>query len=72
MESAETFATSSPASGGKLLRALLSLIGIINAVMMATPRIMFALGRDGLFTSKAVEVNKGGTPAFALLLHCAR
>ncbi|HSU25801.1 MAG TPA: APC family permease, partial [Pyrinomonadaceae bacterium] len=45
--------------------ALLSLIGIINAVMMSTPRIMFALGRDGLFTAKADEVNQGGTPAVA-------
>jgi len=48
--------------------ALLSLIGIINAVMMSTPRIMFALGRDGLFTAKADEVNQGGTPAVALII----
>ena len=47
--------------------ALLSLIGIINAIMMMGPRIMFGLGRDGLFTSKAAMVNKGGTPVFALL-----
>jgi APA family basic amino acid/polyamine antiporter len=47
--------------------ALLSLIGIINAIMMAAPRIVFALGRDGLFTRKAEEVNTGGTPTFALL-----
>ena len=51
--------------------ALLSLIGILNAVMMAAPRIIFALGRDGLFTSKAEEVNKGGTPSFALLVTAA-
>ncbi len=47
--------------------ALLSLIGIINAIMMMGPRIMFALGRDGLFTAKAASVNKGGTPVFALI-----
>jgi APA family basic amino acid/polyamine antiporter len=47
--------------------ALLSLIGIINAIMMTAPRIMFALGRDGLSTSRAATVNKGGTPAFALI-----
>ncbi len=47
--------------------ALLSLIGIINAIMMMAPRIIFALGRDGLFTKKAVGVNNGGTPVFALL-----
>jgi APA family basic amino acid/polyamine antiporter len=47
--------------------ALLSLIGIINAIMMMAPRIMFALGREGLFTKKAAAVNKGGTPVFALI-----
>jgi basic amino acid/polyamine antiporter, APA family len=48
--------------------ALLSLIGIINAIMMMAPRILFALGRDGLFTDKAAAVNKGGTPVFALAI----
>ena len=47
--------------------ALLSLVGIINALMMMAPRIMFALGRDGLFTKKAAAVNQGGTPIFALI-----
>jgi basic amino acid/polyamine antiporter, APA family len=56
--------------GGQILTvlALLSLIGIINALAMMQPRIMFALGRDGLFTSRAAAVNKGGTPVFALLM----
>ncbi len=48
--------------------ALLSLVGIINAILMGAPRIMFALGRDGLFTKKTAVVNKGGTPAYALLM----
>ena len=48
--------------------ALLSLIGIINAIMMMAPRIIFALGRDGLFTHTAAAVNAGGTPVFALLI----
>ncbi len=58
------------ARGGQILTilALLSLIGIINAIIMCTPRIMFALGRDGLFTKKAAAVNKGGTPVFALIV----
>jgi len=55
--------------GGQILTilALLSLIGIINAIMMMAPRIMFALGRDGLFTQKAAGISKGGTPVFALI-----
>jgi APA family basic amino acid/polyamine antiporter len=48
--------------------ALLSLIGILNAIMMMAPRILFALGRDGLFSEKAAAVNKGGTPVFALII----
>ena len=58
------------ARSGQILTilALISLIGIINAIMMATPRILFALGREGLFTNKAAAVNKGGTPVFALAI----
>ena len=47
--------------------ALLSLIGILNALLMLVPRIMLALGREGLFTRRAAEVNEGGTPVFALI-----
>lgn len=48
--------------------ALISLVGIINAIMMSAPRIMYALGRGGLFTKHAEKVNRGGTPVFALLM----
>ncbi|HKP69223.1 MAG TPA: APC family permease [Pyrinomonadaceae bacterium] len=48
------------------LLALLSLIGILNAMLMFIPRIMFGLGRAGLFTSRATTVNPRGTPVFAL------
>lgn len=51
--------------------ALLSLVGIINAVTMLQTRILFGMGRDGLFTKKAAVVNKGGTPVFALLTSAA-
>ncbi|MGH9949570.1 MAG: APC family permease [Pyrinomonadaceae bacterium] len=46
--------------------AMLSLLGIINALMMMAPRILLALGRDGLFAARAATVNKGGTPVFAM------
>jgi len=46
--------------------ALLSLMGIINAMLMMCPRIMLALGREGLFFAKAAKVNVGGTPTFGL------
>jgi APA family basic amino acid/polyamine antiporter len=57
------------AQGGQILTilALISLIGIINALLMCNPRSLFALGREGLFTEKAAAVNEGGTPVFALI-----
>lgn len=60
------------ARGGQILTvlALLSLIGILNALLMMCPRMLLALGREGLFTKKAAEVNEGGTPVFALAV-CA-
>lgn len=57
------------AMSGKIVTilALLSLIGIINALLMMGPRIMLALSRDGLFAAKATHINKGGSPIFGLL-----
>ena len=56
--------------GGKIVTALalLSTIGVINAVMMFVPRTLYGLGRDGLFTSRALRVNRGGTPVFAMVV----
>src|SRR5213596_3607903 len=47
---------------------LISLLGIINAAFLFTPRVMFALSRDGLFFHSGVRVNTGGTPTTALLV----
>lgn len=46
--------------------ALVSIIGIINAILMFVPRVLFALGRDGMASTSAAAVNQGGTPVFAL------
>ncbi len=46
--------------------ALLSIVGIINALLMFVPRILLALGRDGLYWRKAATVNAGGTPVVAM------
>jgi APA family basic amino acid/polyamine antiporter len=48
--------------------ALVSLLGLINTVVMAAPRILFGLSRDGLLPSAVAVVNGGGTPAIALLI----
>ena len=57
-------------TGGTIITALslASLLSIINALVLQTPRTLFALSRDGLFSTKGAAVNDGGTPTFALAL----
>ena len=56
--------------GGQVISAvaLLSLLGLINTVVMAAPRILFGLSRDQLMPAALSGVNPGGTPTAALLV----
>ncbi len=57
--------------GGAQLVTILSIFmmfSLLNNIMLMTPRILFAIGRDGLFTRKAAVVSAGGTPRIALIL----
>ncbi len=45
---------------------IVSMLSAINAYHLMATRVLFAVSRDGLFTKKAAQVNKGGTPTFAL------
>lgn len=56
--------------GGQIITVLsiASLVSILNAVLLIATRIIFALGRDKLFTIRITEVSKGGTPRPALLV----
>ena len=47
---------------------LVSVVGIFNASFLMTPRVLYALSRDGLFSSFGARVNAGGTPTGALLV----
>ena len=51
--------------------ALLALLGLINTVVMAAPRILFGLARSGLMPEGLAQVSEGGTPVPALLLTVA-
>jgi APA family basic amino acid/polyamine antiporter len=51
--------------------ALLVLLGGLNANLFVTPRVLFGLSRDGLGPAVFERVNRGGTPAPALLLVAA-
>jgi APA family basic amino acid/polyamine antiporter len=47
--------------------SLLTLLSLTNALLLGAPRILFAVGRDGLFAG-AASVAPGGTPRTALLV----
>jgi amino acid transporter len=51
--------------------ALLSVASCANAGVMAAPRILLALSRDGLLPRMFQTVNKGGSPYYAMLLTAA-
>jgi len=59
--------------GDTIFRTLtiISLLSAINACHLMATRVLFAMSRDGLFINRGATVNKGGTPAFALLLSTA-
>lgn len=54
-----------------LLLAMLTVISAINAVLLMSPRILFALAREGLMPGWVTKVNRGGTPSSALWLSTA-
>jgi len=57
-----------PRGGAELVTviSLMTVLSLINAILLMTPRILLAIGRDGFFTQKAALVSAGGTPRVAL------
>ena len=47
--------------------SLLTVLSLVNAIFLGTPRILYALGRDGLVPPQVTRVSEGGTPHVALL-----
>jgi APA family basic amino acid/polyamine antiporter len=62
-----------PAWGSQFVTvlSLLTLLSLINAVLLGAPRILLAIGRDGLFTASAARVGTRGTPVVAMLVSAA-
>lgn len=61
-------------NGAAQLVALISLcvvLSLLNAVLLTAPRIVYALGRDGLLPRQTTWVTNGGTPSVALGLSSA-
>ena len=50
------------------LTALVTVASCSNACIMTMPRILFALGRDGLLPRAMTRVNAGGSPTIAYLI----
>ncbi|GGC14433.1 APC family permease [Dyadobacter sediminis] len=46
---------------------MISILGIVNAQLLFNPRVLYSMSRDGLFLKAGSSVNKGGTPAAAML-----
>jgi APA family basic amino acid/polyamine antiporter len=57
-----------PRGGVEVVTAisLATVLSVMNATLMVTPRILVGLSRDGLGTQKAAAVSVSGTPRFAL------
>ena len=51
-----------------LFISLITAISTINAALLYTPRILFAMARNGLVPQRLSSVNRGGTPSLALWL----
>ena len=51
-----------------LIISLITVVSTINALLMISPRILFAMSRDGLLPQWMTSINSGGTPAGALLV----
>ena len=49
-----------------LIISLVTVVSTINALLLITPRILFAMSRDGLLPRSMTSINSGGTPASAL------
>jgi APA family basic amino acid/polyamine antiporter len=47
--------------------SIVSLVGILNLIVMAAPRILFGLTRDGFMVKNAGQLNRAGAPGIAMI-----
>ena len=47
---------------------MISTFGCNNGLIMAGPRVYYAMAQDGLFFRKVGKINKNGVPAFAIIV----
>jgi basic amino acid/polyamine antiporter, APA family len=49
---------------------MISTFGCNNGLIIAGPRVYYAMAKDGLFFKRVGDLNKNGVPAFALIIQC--
>jgi APA family basic amino acid/polyamine antiporter len=56
--------------GDRFIRILMiiSMLGAVNAYQLQATRVLYGMGRDGLFPNRVRQVNRGGTPTVTLLV----
>jgi basic amino acid/polyamine antiporter, APA family len=47
--------------------SLMTVLSLLNNIMLMAPRVLYAIGRDGLLNARTAAVSDGGTPRVALL-----
>jgi APA family basic amino acid/polyamine antiporter len=59
--------------GDTIVRAsmVVALVALVNAVILAATRVLYAMSRDGWGARAFTRVNNGGTPSMALLMSMA-
>jgi APA family basic amino acid/polyamine antiporter len=57
------------AAGGTVVRAfaIISLLGILNVIVMYTPRIVFGMSRDGYLPTSLSKLNRAASPGLAMV-----
>lgn len=57
-----------PSGGAQVVTviSLLTILGLVNAILLSAPRILYAVAREGLVSRRAATVAAGGTPQVAL------
>ena len=60
-----------PAAALMALLIMVSTFGCANGIILAGARVYYAMAKDGLFFSKAAELNAGSVPGNALLWQAA-
>lgn len=60
-----------PARAAVAMVALVATLGVLNVCMLLAPRVLYGMGRDGLFVSSGTYVTRQGVPLAGLWLSAA-